>query len=111
MLSLPGSKTVSSTESFLLAMMLHSEVQRKAQEQIDKVIGHDRLPQFSDKKDLPYIDCILWEVLRWKPIVPLSIAHYTVKEDIYEGYLIPKGTTVFPNVWSVFLYLHCHCLV
>ena len=92
-------------------MMLHSEVQRKAQEQIDKVIGHDRLPQFSDKKDLPYIDCILWEVLRWKPIVPLSIAHYTVKQDIYEGYLIPKGTTVFPNVWSVFLYLHCHCLV
>ena len=45
-------------------MILHPHVARKAQEELDKVIGKDRLPEFADRKDIKYIDCILKECLR-----------------------------------------------
>ncbi len=58
-------KTWSSTETFLLAMLLHPDVQKKAQAQIDDVVGTDRLPDFGDRESLPYIDCIVQETLRY----------------------------------------------
>ncbi|ETW81852.1 cytochrome P450 monooxygenase 12 [Heterobasidion irregulare TC 32-1] len=87
--------------SFFLAMMVHPEVQRKAQAQIDSVIGPDRLPDFSDRDQLPYVDAIVWECLRWNPSLPLGVAHYTTEDDVYEGYYIPKGTTVLANIWNI----------
>lgn len=56
----------------MLAMVLHPEVQARAQEEIDKVVGHDRLPDFSDRENLPYVRAMILEVLRWKPVVPLG---------------------------------------
>lgn len=52
-------------------MALYPEVQRRGQEEIDKVIGRNRLPAVDDRPSLPYIECIMKEVLRWRPIVPL----------------------------------------
>ena len=45
-------------------MALHPEVQKKAQAEIDKVIGADHLPKLEDRPDLPYIECVMKEVLR-----------------------------------------------
>jgi cytochrome P450 len=45
-------------------MVLHPEVQRKAQAQLDAVVGSDRLPDFGDREKLPYIHNIVQEVLR-----------------------------------------------
>lgn len=53
--------------SFYLAVMLYPEVQAKAQAEIDRVIGQGRLPTLDDRQDLPYIDGITWECLRWNP--------------------------------------------
>ena len=53
-------------------MMMYPEVQRKAQEEIDRVIGHDRLPTLADQASLPYIDAVAKEVLRWNPVAPLG---------------------------------------
>ena len=53
-------------------MSLHPEVQRKAQEEIDRVVGHDRLPSSQDKKDLAYVNAIMKEVMRLNPVVPLG---------------------------------------
>lgn len=58
--------------TFFLAMELFPEVQLKAQEELDAVIGCDRLPTMQDMKDLPYVRCIMKEVLRWIPPVPLG---------------------------------------
>jgi len=63
---------VSANSSFFLLMCLHPEVQRKAQEEIDRVVGHDRLPNAQDRKDLPYVDAIMREVTRFQPVVPLG---------------------------------------
>ena len=68
-----GSDTiVSANSSFFLLMSLHPEVQRKAQEEIDRVVGHDRLPRAQDKKDLPFVDAIMKEVMRLNPVTPLG---------------------------------------
>lgn len=55
---------MSALSSFVLAVLLHPEVQVKGQEELDRVLGHSRLPEFSDRKDLPYICAIVKELLR-----------------------------------------------
>ena len=55
-------------------MTLYPEVQRKAQAEIDRVIGNSRLPVYSDQDELPYLDAVLKEVLRWHPVTPLGMS-------------------------------------
>ncbi|KAJ3570255.1 hypothetical protein NP233_g4534 [Leucocoprinus birnbaumii] len=98
-----GSDTVVSIVlSFFLAMTCHPEAQKMAQQEIDRVIGNDRLPTLADRPHLPLIDSLCFELLRWNPVTPLGLAHYLTEDDEYNGYQIPKGTTVIPNVWAVF---------
>ena len=79
-------------------MALYPEVQRRAQEDIDR-LASSRLPTLDDFNSLPYIRAIIKEVLRWGPVVPLGLPHAVLKDDVYENYFIPKGTTVLLNVW------------
>ena len=65
-------QTIIAVQDFLLAMMPHPEVLRKAQQEIDSVVGPGRLPNFSDRPNLPYIECVMSEVLRWGSPVPLG---------------------------------------
>ena len=51
-------------DTFVLAMVLYPDALRKAQEEIDRVIGTSRLPDFSDRAQLPYLECMLKEVYR-----------------------------------------------
>ena len=53
--------------TIIMALAKHPEVQRKAQEEIDRVCGHDRAPTFNGFDKLPYINCIIKEGLRWRP--------------------------------------------
>ncbi|KAF9260434.1 cytochrome P450 [Marasmius fiardii PR-910] len=66
--------------TFILAMVLHPQIQAHAQRELDEVIGSSRLPDFSDREILP---------------------HRTVSDDLYEGHLIPGGSTIVANVWAV----------
>ena len=89
-------------------MAMNPEVQKKAQAQIDAVVGRIRLPMIEDRSSLPYIDAVLRETLRYTPIVPLckccsvhwylylficrtAIPHAVVEDDVYGGFHIPKG--------------------
>ncbi|KAG6328298.1 hypothetical protein ID866_10791 [Astraeus odoratus] len=83
--------TLSAILVFFLAMMLYSEVQTKAQEEIDRVVGYDRLPDFSDRENLPYIGAIVLETLRWHPILLLGLPHTTTVDDVFSGVYIPRG--------------------
>ncbi|OCH85716.1 CyP450 monooxygenase [Obba rivulosa] len=93
--------TYSTLQTFFLAMVLHPDVQRKAQEEMAKAIGPGRLPEFSDRESLPYIFAIIKECTRWIPVVPLGVAHSSMEDDEYEGYLIPKGSVMMPNQWAI----------
>ncbi|KAJ7591425.1 cytochrome P450 [Mycena floridula] len=92
---------VSAVYSFFLAMTLHPEVAKKAQAELDRVVGRDRLPTFSDRHDLPYLNALVMEVFRWNSVVPTAVPHRAMQDDIHDGYFIPKGSLVFPNIWKL----------
>lgn len=91
--------SVSTMTSFFLAMSMSPEVQRKAQEEIDRVVGSSRLPTFSDRENLPYVDAIVKEALRWHPIAPMGLPHMADQDDTCNGYFIPKGSLIVPSIW------------
>ncbi|CAF3560994.1 hypothetical protein SNK03_006415 [Fusarium graminearum] len=93
--------TVSTISSFILAMIKFPEVQKKAQAEIDRVTGGERLPNFDDEKDMPYIRALCKEALRWMPVVPTTTTHMTEEELEYGGYRIPKGTYLIPSTWAL----------
>ncbi|EDR09884.1 uncharacterized protein LACBIDRAFT_189858 [Laccaria bicolor S238N-H82] len=93
--------TVSSTETFFLAMAMYPEAQRKAQAEIDAIVGTNRLPDSNDRPHLPYVNAIIKESMRWQLVVPLGVAHMATDDDEYEGYFIPKGTVVIGAAWSI----------
>jgi len=64
--------TVGAMKSFLVAMLLHPDIQKKAQDELDSVIGRERLPTFEDRLRLPFVDAVYKETLRWRPIAPLG---------------------------------------
>ncbi|KAA8651397.1 hypothetical protein EYZ11_013218 [Aspergillus tanneri] len=92
--------TVSALTCFFMAMTLYPHIQKKAQEEIDQVVGTSRLPNLEDRDKLPYIDALVQEVLRWHPVTPLGVTHASTQDDIYNGYLIPKGSIIVPNIWA-----------
>ncbi|KAF8895097.1 cytochrome P450 [Infundibulicybe gibba] len=97
-----GADTTSSfVATFFYAMAINPDVQRKAQREIDAVVGNDRLPEPRDRPSLPYVEAIYREVMRWRPVVPLGIPHMSTEDDVYNGYFIPKGSIVFPNIWAM----------
>ena len=80
-INLPQTQTFSTLLVFFLAMVLHPEVQAKAQAEIDQVVGKDRLPDFDDKPALPYLEAIMRETLRWYPVVPLGLYSVSLSID------------------------------
>ncbi|KAK0224000.1 cytochrome P450 [Armillaria fumosa] len=91
--------TVITLQVFLLAMMRYPEVQKKAQAYIDEVVGNERLPTLSDRKAIPYIEAIAKETSRWRPVIPMALARKNMRDDVYNGMFIPKGSTIIPNSW------------
>ena len=99
---------------FTLAMVLHPQVWKHAQAEIDLVVGTNRLPEFGDRLALPYVEAIIRETLRWHPVLPLSkigsqarvilgsidsypgVWHAASSSDIYNGHYIPKGA-LYPS--------------
>ncbi|OKL56409.1 hypothetical protein UA08_08055 [Talaromyces atroroseus] len=86
---------------FVLAMTYYPEIQKKAWAEIESVVGHDRLPEFSDQPNLPYLNNVVKEAFRWNLVVPLGIPHVNNKDDEYNGYFIPKGSLVIANGYAI----------
>jgi cytochrome P450 len=82
-------------------MMLYPDVQAKAQEELDRVVGRDRLPDESDDAQLHYVKALSWEIFRWRSVAPMAAPHKSTADDEYRGMFIPKGSLLLPNVWSV----------
>ncbi|KAH9937585.1 cytochrome P450 [Fomitopsis serialis] len=102
--------TIGAILAFFLAMTCFPEKQKKVQDEIDNIIGNDRLPCVTDLDRLPNVKALCWEVLRWHAIFPLGKSthpinvgapHRLTEDDVHAGYFIPKGTTVFTNIWAM----------
>ncbi|KAI0365185.1 CyP450 monooxygenase [Pilatotrama ljubarskyi] len=92
--------TVASMRAFLLAMAMYPEVQKKAQDELDGVVGRSRLPDLNDRSGLPYVNALVKELSRWHVVAPIGLARAALEDDEYNGYHIPRGTTVITNLWA-----------
>jgi len=93
--------TITLVSNFILSMVLHPAAQKKAQEEIDAVVGQDLLPTFANRASLPYVESLYKEVLRWAVPVPLNLPHRLMEDDVYKDRYIPKGSLVFGNIWAM----------
>ncbi|QRW02508.1 cytochrome P450 family protein [Ceratobasidium sp. AG-Ba] len=100
MLLIAGTDTSASTLLvFFLAMVWFPEVQKRAQAEIDSMIGINRLPNMDDKSRLSYVTRLINEVMGWRPVIPTGIPNSSYEDDVYKGHQIPKGAIIFGNVW------------
>ncbi|XP_047404167.1 cytochrome P450 2D14-like isoform X1 [Sciurus carolinensis] len=97
-----GMVTTSTTLAWaLLLMILHPDVQRRVQQEIDEVIGQVRPPEMGDQARMPFTMAVIHEVQRFGDIVPLGVPHLTTRDIELQGFFIPKGTTLVTNLSSV----------
>ena len=107
-------------------MTLHPAIQTKGQQEIDNVIGNDRLPKLANRDALPYVEAIVKEVFRWNPVLPIGLSsfrstcymglsgvtnlvgfpHSAIEDDVYKGFFIPKNSMILVNAWFVSGLLH-----
>nr|GAT50887.1 cytochrome P450 [Mycena chlorophos] len=95
--------SLSAFNTFVLAMLANPAAQRRAQAEIDSVLGGTTLPNYDhmDAQDLPYVDAVVKETLRWKNVTPAALPHFTRVEDEYRGYRIPANSIVIGNAWAI----------
>lgn len=96
-----GNSTWGTVVAAMLFLTKHPEVQARAREEIDTVIGAERLPDFSDRSRLRYLEHFMNEAMRVLPLNPLVIPHRSLHDDVYEGMFIPAGTVVFANTTAM----------
>ena len=104
----------------IVYLILHPQVQRKCREEIDSVVGRERMPGLDDRDkyvgtlmwsmkilksdlifSLPYVMATLKEVMRRQTLTPLAIGHRATEDTKFFGYDIPKDTFVIPNLWAM----------
>ncbi|KAJ8008588.1 hypothetical protein DPEC_G00106450 [Dallia pectoralis] len=97
-----GVETTSTTLLWLLAFLLHHpEVQGRVQKELDEVVGCGRSPTVSDRALLPYLDSVINEVMRIRPVSPVLIPHIALTTSSIGGHSICKGTRVLVNLWAI----------
>jgi cytochrome P450 len=101
MLRITPFQIVSTLEVFFLAMLCYPDAQLTGHCELDAVIGSNRLVSFEDRSNLPYIEALCKEVLRWHPLGTTAFPHRLMQDDIVGEYFIPGGTMVFGHAWSV----------
>nr|AAR87722.1 cytochrome P4501B2 [Cyprinus carpio] len=85
----------------ILLIVRYPEVQKRLQEDVDKVADRSRLPTIADQPHLPYVMAFIYEVMRFTSFVPVTIPHSTTTDTSINGYPIPKDTIIFVNQWSL----------
>ncbi|CAE6450337.1 unnamed protein product [Rhizoctonia solani] len=120
--------TVAAINTFLLMMAANPEAQRLAQEEIANVLGAKyhpsqdqtspvndaegvrdtstiplpaRLPEFGDRPQLPYLEAVFKEVMRFNPGLSMGLPHAVTQEENYRGYTLPVGTIIRANIWAI----------
>ncbi|KAH4945452.1 hypothetical protein HBI24_106690 [Parastagonospora nodorum] len=87
-------------QTFCLAMAHYPQFLPMLHEELDRVCG-DRPPVSEDRPNLPFLRAVIRECFRWRPPVPTGIPHYLIQDDEYNGYHIPKGSTIHPLEWAI----------
>lgn len=93
--------TYTALQNAILAFVTHPNAVAIAHREIDDIFGTERSPAYTDQDNLPYLNAIIQESIRWRPSLGLSIPHATTEDDVYDGFKIPKGTPIIANTWTM----------
>ncbi|KAI6193226.1 Cytochrome P450-33C9 [Aphelenchoides besseyi] len=94
-----GQETTSNTLGWCWSYLIHhADIQVKAHEELDRIIGSDRIITMNDRANLPYCNALINEVLRISNLIPQNGWHKTTKDVVINGYNIPKGTAIVPQI-------------
>ncbi|TRY53627.1 hypothetical protein DNTS_024681 [Danionella cerebrum] len=112
-----GVETTSTTLMWLIAFLIHHpqlhhwdpskallafvQVQERVHSELDECLGQDRSPSLSDRSHLPFLDAVLCEVMRIRPVSPILIPHVAMQDTSLGGAVVPKGTRVLVNMWAI----------
>ncbi|KAL3838997.1 hypothetical protein ACJIZ3_023588 [Penstemon smallii] len=97
-----GTDTTSSTVEWSIAELIrHPKILAQVQQELDSVVGKNRLVTESDLAQLPFFQAVIKENFRLHPSTPLSLPRVAQESCEINGYLIPKGSTLLVNVWAI----------
>jgi len=97
-----GSDTTAKTLEWAMAEFIRNpEKMKRAQAELDQVVGRNRRVEESDTDRLPYLRAVMKEVFRLHPVAPLLVPHRADSDCEIEGLLIPKHTQVIVNMWAI----------
>ncbi|CAL1274088.1 unnamed protein product [Larinioides sclopetarius] len=101
-LFLEGTESVSSTvTNLLIELSKHPDVQKKIQDELDSAVGRERLPSWTDKQNLPYLDATIQELSRVAALFQITTMYSNFKETTIEGYSIPERSVIISNFYSI----------
>ncbi|KAM6219185.1 cytochrome P450 2J2-like isoform 1-T1 [Rhynchocyon petersi] len=97
-----GTETTSTTLRWaLLHMAMNPEIQEKVQAEIDRVIGHSKLPSIANRDHMPYTNAVIHEVQRMGNILPMNLPREVAFDMTVAGYYLPKGTRILTNLTAL----------
>ncbi|XP_077213776.1 cytochrome P450 monooxygenase 76AD131-like [Tasmannia lanceolata] len=97
-----GVDTTSTTLEWAMAEMMHKpEIMKKAQEELESVVGKDKILEDSHCAELHYLEAVVKEALRLHPPNVFLIPHSAIESCVVGGYTIPKNTAIFVNLWEI----------
>lgn len=85
----------------MVEMIKNPSIMARAQEEMDRVVGHDRRLEESDIPNLPYLQAVCKEAMRLHPSTPLSLPHFSFEECEVDGYYVPGNTRLLINIWAI----------
>ena len=93
--------TGTSLRWLILYMTSYPDIQRKCQQEVDRIIGEGRIASLSDRVDMPYVDATIHELLRQSNVVPIALPHDVRESTTLNSYKIPRHCLVFVNLYSL----------
>eukprot|EP00253_Pinus_taeda_P013566 PITA_13566 len=93
--------TANTTEWAISSLLQHPAVLKRAQEELDVIVGRERMLEESDLPDLKYLEAIVKETLRLYPVAPLFLPHLSKEACTVGGYHVPANIQLFVNVWGI----------
>ncbi|TRM63939.1 cytochrome P450 [Schizophyllum amplum] len=93
--------TFDTLTTFVFGIVNYPDVQARARAELDRVVGPDRMPDFADRDNLPYVERVMYESFRFWPVTPLGPPHKSTEDDMYNGMFIPKGSLVLFNAFAM----------